>query len=126
MNAALHHQQHEAKLYDLTTIEAISGGSKEFIHDMMQLFIETMPSFATQMVDGLKTQNWASIKSVAHQVKPTIELMGISSLVGDIKTIETNAKDLQGLDVLPGLIEKFYDIINKVVEALRVEIKFYA
>lgn len=118
-------QEQEGKLYDLTTIEEISGGSREFMRDMMQLFIETMPRLANEMVASLEAKNWGGVKAVAHQVKPTMELMGITSLHQDVITIEKNAMYEKDLDIIPALVEKFYTIINKIVEALTVEIKFY-
>lgn len=118
-------QEQEGKLYDLTTIEEISGGSREFMRDMMQLFIETMPRLANEMVASLEAKNWGGVKAVAHQVKPTMELMGITSLHQDVITIEKSAMYEKDLDIIPALVEKFYTIINKIVEALTVEIKFY-
>jgi HPt (histidine-containing phosphotransfer) domain-containing protein len=118
-------QEQQGSLYNLSTIEEISGGSREFMRDMMQLFIETMPKLADEMVNSLNNQNWAGVKSVAHQVKPTMELMGIASLKDDVVTIEKNSMNLVDLEIIPALVEKFYAIIQKVVEALKTEIKFY-
>ena len=118
-------QEQQGSLYNLTTIEEISGGSREFMRDMMQLFIETMPKLADDMVNSLNSGNWAGVKSVAHQVKPTMELMGVTSLKDDVVVIEKNAQNLTDLDIIPALVEKFYAVIQKIVEALKTEIKFY-
>lgn len=119
-------QEQDGKLYNLATIEAIGGGSREFMHDMMQLFIETMPRLANEMVAALEAKDWATVKAVAHQVKPTMELMGIDALKDDVVIIEKNAKAQTELEIIPALVAKFHAIIEKIVEALRVEIKFYA
>lgn len=119
-------QEQDGNLYNLATIEAIGGGSREFMRDMMQLFIETMPRLADDMVSALEKQDWATVKAVAHQVKPTMELMGIESLREDVVTIEKNAKAQTELEIIPALVAKFHAIIQKIVEALKVEIKFYA
>lgn len=124
INKYVIHEQ-EGKLYSLSTIEDISGGSREFVRDMMNLFIETMPKLADEMVTALENQNWAGVKSVAHQVKPTMELMGVTSLHQDVITIEKNAQAGTNLDIIPALVEKFYAIIQKIVDALRIEVKFY-
>ncbi|UPT65632.1 MAG: Hpt domain-containing protein [Sphingobacteriales bacterium JAD_PAG50586_3] len=118
-------QEQQGSLYSLATIEEISGGSREFMRDMMQLFIETMPRLADEMVEALNNQNWAGVKSVAHQVKPTMELMGVTSLKDDVVVIEKNAMQQTDLDIIPALVEKFYAIVQKIVDALRTEIKFY-
>jgi hypothetical protein len=84
-----------------------------------------MPRLADEMVEALNNQNWAGVKSVAHQVKPTMELMGVTSLKDDVVVIEKNAQQQTDLDIIPALVEKFYAIVQKIVEALRTEIKFY-
>lgn len=118
-------KEQEGKLYNLATIEEISGGSREFIRDMMQLFIETMPRLADQMVNSMQGNDWGGVKAVAHQVKPTMELMGITALKDDVVVIEKYAKEESNLDLIPAMVEKFYAVIQKIVEALKVEIKFY-
>lgn len=118
-------QEQQGSLYSLSTIEEISGGSREFIRDMMQLFIETMPRLADDMVKALEQQNWVGVKAVAHQVKPTMDLMGITSLKDDVVAIERNIQNQTDMDIIPGLVEKFYAIIQKVVDALKLEIRFY-
>ena len=119
-------QEQDGQLYNLATIESIGGGSREFMRDMMQLFIETMPKLANDMLRALEEQDWATVKNVAHQVKPTMELMGINSLRDDVVVIEKNAKTMVDLDIIPALVAKFHAIIQKIVEALTVEIKFYS
>lgn len=119
-------QEQDGNLYNLATIESIGGGSREFMRDMMQLFIETMPKLAEDMVNALQAQDWGTVKAVAHQVKPTMELMGIDSLRDDVVTIEKNTKSMTDLDIIPALVAKFHAIINQIVAALQVEIKFYS
>jgi len=119
-------QEQDGQLYNLATIESIGGGSREFMRDMMQLFIETMPKLANDMLNALEAKDWGTVKAVAHQVKPTMELMGINSLRDDVVVIEKNAKTMVDLDIIPALVAKFHAIIQKIVEALTVEIKFYS
>ncbi len=111
-----------SKLYNLSMIESVSGGDKEFIKKMILLFIDTVPKDAAQMQQESALQNWIQVGKIAHKLKSTIDSMAIKSIQQDIRTVETNAKQASSLEILPPLIEKIAAVINNCVRQLQSEI----
>ncbi len=93
------------KLYDLSMIESISGGDMGFIKNMVQLFIDTMPSQVNELKQALEQANWDMVGKHAHKMKSTIDSMGIFLLKDDIRTVEAGGKSKTNLELIPGLID---------------------
>jgi CheY-like chemotaxis protein/HPt (histidine-containing phosphotransfer) domain-containing protein len=112
-----------SKLYDLSLVESISGGDKEFIKKMITLFIETVPKDAQQLKQESKSGNWSQVGKIAHKLKSTIDSMAIKSIQQDIRIIESNAKEGSSIDILPVLIERIVKVIGTCVEQLQTEME---
>lgn len=85
------------RLYDLSTIKAVSGGDKEFVKRMVQLFIETVPANVQELNVYMNSENWDMVSKMAHKLKSTLDSMGIHSLKQEIRMIEANAKKMKTL-----------------------------
>ena len=109
------------KLYDLSLIEAISGGDTEFIRKMIDLFMETVPANVREMNAYFDHQNWDGVSKIAHKLKSTLDSMGIQSVKQDIRTIELSAKNGQNLDVVSTLMRKVTTIVDACVVQLERE-----
>ena len=107
------------KLYDLTMVESISGGDQGFIKKMLQLFIDTMPQNVGELQSALQQENWEMVGKHAHKMKSTIDSMGISSLKEDIRAVESNGKNKTNLELVPALVTKVSDIIQKCIAQIR-------
>lgn len=106
-------------LYDLTMVEAISGGDRSFVTKMVQLFLDTVPATLNDIDQSLKAKEWAALGRHAHKLKSTIDSMGIISLKQDIRSIESNGKAGTNLDEMPGLVSKVKRVIHEVMEQVR-------
>lgn len=107
------------KLYDLSMVEAISGGDQQFVKKMIQLFLDTMPQALNDLEAELKQEKWESLGKLAHKMKSTIDSMGIVSLKQDIRAIEHNGKQQTALNGMSGLVAK----IRRVMEACMNQVK---
>ena len=109
------------KLYDLSLIESISGGDKDFVRKMIDLFIETIPPNVKELNTFSVQQNWEMVSKMAHKLKSTLDSMGIHSIKQEIRTIEQSAKTGQDVDVLPGLIRKVTQTVDACIKQLENE-----
>ena len=109
------------KLFDLSLIEAISGGDKDFIRQMIDLFIETVPANVQEMNDCLARENWDGVNKVAHKLKSILDSMGINSVKQDVRTLEMLAKNRQDLSQLPALAGKVTATVQTCVLQLEKE-----
>ncbi|MBR9860652.1 Hpt domain-containing protein [bacterium] len=104
----------EEKLYDLSQLEAVASGSQEFIDKMVDMFINMSPDLINRIKTGLADQDWEEVRSAAHKMKPSIDMMGISSLTGKIREIEGNAKTQENLEDIPELVNFLETEITQV------------
>jgi len=78
----------QEKLYDLGNLEDISGGSNEFISEMIRLFIAQSENTITGFDQALDNNNFTVIRDLAHQIKPSIDNIKITSLMPVIREVE--------------------------------------
>jgi PAS domain S-box-containing protein len=111
-----------AKLYDLTMVQSVSGGDEGFIRKMVTLFIDTVPQNMQDLKQALQEENWELVGKTAHKLKSTIDSMGIKSIRQEIRTVETNARQKQFLQEIPALIATIDSVIGECIVQLQDEI----
>jgi CheY-like chemotaxis protein/HPt (histidine-containing phosphotransfer) domain-containing protein len=111
------------KLYDLTMIHSVSGGDLAFIKKMILLFIETVPQNVQELVDATGQKNWEQVSKMAHKLKSTIDSMGIRSIHEQIRTVETNAKNLEQLELLPVMVTHVESVVSACIQQLHDEVR---
>ncbi len=75
-------------LYDLSMLEEISQGNNAFILKLVKLFCDQSPKMVEQIKDAYQAKNYASMSSIAHKIKPSIDNLRITSLQQAIRKIE--------------------------------------
>ncbi len=103
---------------DLTYLNEISGGDKNFIREMLDLFVASTANEVNQFDALLNNADYDKINSLAHKMKAPIQMLGASQLFETVKTIETIGRDKQGLEQLPNLIGS----VKTEIEDLKEEI----
>lgn len=104
--------------FDLSYLRSISNDNQEFIREMMQTFIQTMPAILDQLTKALETEDWEKLSKLAHQIKPSFTLMGIHSLRNDILFIEENGKAKTKLVDLSRTTNGFIQTCKHLIEEL--------
>lgn len=109
--------------YDLTYLRSISNNNEEFIQEMMQTFVQTMPGVLDQMRDGLAEKNFEAISRLAHQVKPSFTLLGIHDQRQAILYIEENGKAKTNISELVKVTSQFIKACEQLVVDFTKELK---
>ncbi|HET6254476.1 MAG TPA: PAS domain S-box protein [Puia sp.] len=110
------------RLYDLTMVQSVSGGDEGFIRKMVALFIETVPQNMQELRNALQAENWEQVGKTAHKLKSTIDSMGIKSIRQEIRTVESNAKQMESLGEIPALVATIDNVIKECIDQLQVEV----
>jgi len=110
------------RLYDLSMVQSVSGGDEGFIKKMVALFIETVPQNVEELNKATQAENWEQVGKTSHKLKSTVDSMGIKSIRQEIRSVEANAKQKQGLEEIPGLVARISMVIGECIEQLREEI----
>ena len=107
------------KLYDLEQLNAIAAGNADFVSKMVDMFLDMTPELVSRIETGLQAEDWTEVRSAAHKMKPSIDMMGIKSLHHVVRSIETNAKTESNLAQIPELYSTLYNTLEEVYKQLR-------
>lgn len=110
------------KLYDLSMVEAISGGDETFTKRMLQLFLDTVPVTLADIRNASNKGEWITLSKHAHKLKSTIDSMNIDSLKNDIRAIESKGKTGDETEKIKLLVVKVLDVMQKVIEQVKKEL----
>jgi PAS domain S-box-containing protein len=109
--------------YDLSYLRSISNNNEEFIQEMMQTFVQTMPGVLDKMREGLAEKNFEKISRLAHQVKPSFTLLGIHDQRSNILFIEENGKAKTNVSELVKVTSQFIQSCEQLVAAFTKELR---
>jgi hypothetical protein len=107
------------KLYDLSMVIEISGGDKEFVRKMVQLFLDTMPACLSELYAQTQQQNWEQVGKLAHKLKSTIDSMGIVSLKKDIRIVENNGRKLENIKAIAPLVTRIVTVMEECMDRVK-------
>src|SRR5690606_32774063 len=60
--------------FDLAYLRSISDNNQEFLQEMIQTFIQTIPPVLKDMKQSLDRKDWKKLSRLAHQIKPSFSL----------------------------------------------------
>ena len=79
--------------YNLAKVYAISDDDKDFVLQIINLFIEEVPPDVAQIKVGINDKDHSHAYSYAHKIKPTLDLLGMEAAHEEILQIEQWTKD---------------------------------
>lgn len=103
---------------DLTYLNEISGGDKEFIGEMIETFLEETPKELAIMEQQLASTDWVELAKTAHKLKSSIKMFGMNQLRDEVLYIEQSGKNSENLDTLGEHVTRFMDNCREGMEAL--------
>jgi CheY-like chemotaxis protein len=110
-------------LFNLDYLIDHADGDKEFIIEMITLFINDVPQALTKLKTSIDQKNYGDIKIYAHSMKGLFLTLGIEETGDIIKQVERladNKYPIEEIRLKYNEIEKCY---NEVKEPLKMEIK---
>ncbi len=108
--------------YNLDYLKSVSGNNREFIHEMITTFLQTLPGILLDMQTAMEAQTWDRLSRLAHQIKPSFTLMGLDHLRPKILFIEENGKAGTCLNQLVDVVTEFVANCETVIEDLSREV----
>ncbi|MGB3586455.1 MAG: Hpt domain-containing protein [Tunicatimonas sp.] len=89
---------------DLTYLEEITGGDQDFMKSVIKTFIDDAPNTLNQLQKSCAQSNWFEVGQAAHQLKPSLQFIGLKQTLEKVKTIERNCKESSDLSTVPALV----------------------
>ena len=99
---------------DLKTLKSYIGNNDEDVIEMIELFLQLTPSQMAQMKISIDQNNWQSLNYIAHQIKPSLDVLGFQTAKEKAGTIEKLSKTREE----PELIKKFVDELSEILETI--------
>jgi HPt (histidine-containing phosphotransfer) domain-containing protein len=100
-------------------IEEVCGGSKEIIREMVDIFIEQIPEFYSEMQALYNDKKYHELGLLAHKAKSSVAIMGMESLAGKLKELELEAKAGENTGEYLNYIQAFFDETEKAIRELK-------
>lgn len=107
------------KMYNLINLEEISGGSNEFIEQMIVLFLEQAENTIKGMEKAIIVGDIAEIRNLAHQLKPSVDNIRVEALGKSIRKIEDLAENQPSSTELPHYVSISMDQLRELVRQLK-------
>ncbi|MGV3504452.1 MAG: Hpt domain-containing protein [Adhaeribacter sp.] len=106
-------------LFDLEHVRSLAQGNAASLQRTLHLFQQHLPRQLHELQQSLQAGQWVRLGQTAHNLKTSIDLMGIRSLHTDIRFIETQARQQNELEALPAAVARVVHTLEEVLEQLR-------
>jgi PAS domain S-box-containing protein len=117
---------HHVDRIDFSYLEKVSGNNKEFIREIADAFIKSIPNSIQDLENNVDNENWIEVARVAHKIKPSITLLGVHSLKEKIVKLEEEAKLHKNPWQVTKLSKEVSAELKETIESLKVQISFYS
>lgn len=94
-------------------INEVSDGNLELTYDLIYMFFKQVPVFSNQLNNLYSSKDYVALGKLAHKIKGSVSLLGISDLVQGMKELENLALEGREPERYPLYIEMFNTICAK-------------
>jgi PAS domain S-box-containing protein len=108
--------------YNLDYLRTVSGNNQQFMQEMIETFISSIPPILDDMAANAMIEQWEKVGNLAHQIKPSLVLMGATAVRDEIVKLEHRAKNQINTSQLKEAVDKFRVRCLGVVNSLSQEL----
>lgn len=101
---------------DLTYLKEMAGDDEAFFKEIIEIFLESGPTFLKQMRDNALAGDYEQLRITAHTLLPQLTFVGLLSAIPDVTIIEQESKLKTDLSLN---IERAIKIITQGIEDLK-------
>jgi len=101
---------------DLSIVDEYSHGNAEFKNEIIKEFVTTVPGSINSLENAIFEGNYQQIGRIAHDMKTTVHVMGLTTLIGDLlREIENFAKSNAGLALIRNIFSDIKQVCLRAV-----------
>ncbi len=78
--------------FDLSFLEEIADGNKEFLVESIDMFLVQTPEIFDQISKAIASADWVTTASLAHKVKSNLGFFGMDRIKNEMQEVEMSAK----------------------------------
>ncbi len=110
------------KPYSLKKLSGFLGDDPAQVVEMIHLFLETIPPELNLLKQSASDQNYENVATVAHRIKPSIDVFDLQLAMQVIRRIELFCRDIQKQPEVPALVEELTDNLLEALELMKMEL----
>lgn len=107
------------RLYNLNSLNNLSRGNKEFVEKMVVIFIEQTNTTIEKIKNAIEAENFIEVSQLIHKIKPSIEGIGVISILDDVKILEKIAKESNDKKQIEAIFSGIKEVLIEVVIQLK-------
>jgi signal transduction histidine kinase/DNA-binding response OmpR family regulator len=112
------------KLYNLTSLNNLSRDNKEFISNMIELFVEQTTDAIERSAIAISEDNFIEVNQLIHKIKPSVESLGITSIGKELKHLEKLTKEAKDKKQIATLFSNIKVVLEMaILQLIENEIK---
>ncbi len=115
----LNHASENNWLYNLSSLNNLSRGNQEFVQKMITVFIDQTIETIEKVEKAIPLNDFQEVSRLIHKIKPSVEGMGILSIVDDVKLLEKVSKETNDKEQIILLFSTIKFTLEKVVLLLK-------
>jgi HPt (histidine-containing phosphotransfer) domain-containing protein len=100
-------------------LQTVSGGDKEIITEIVDLFQQQIAEITTEMRGLFAKGEFYSLGLLAHKAKSSVAIMGMTDLATMLKTFELEGKESKNISAYESYINRYESESNEAVKELR-------
>jgi HPt (histidine-containing phosphotransfer) domain-containing protein len=103
---------------NLTKLRSYVGDNTSDVEDMIQLFLQIIPKQKERLEKAFEQHNWEDLNYTSHQIKPSLDILGLQEAKEKAKIIESLSKTGNNIELLEqfvtGLCQDLNDVCNEL------------
>lgn len=107
------------KLFNYDNLLNYVRGNTALAAKIQKLIIEELPKEMGRMEEAVKNKDWEKLGSIAHKIKPNIQMCSTLVLYQFVLSLEKDGKNKNQTDTLPSRVAE----LKKHTEQLLAEMK---
>lgn len=109
------------KVCNFNYLTEMVGGKKNLINEIMDTFLKQTPEELKSIDDAISKKNFLAVKSLAHKMKSSASIMGISSLTPVLQEMMDLGEKGTDLEKIKELDQTLNSISKKAIEEIEKE-----
>ncbi len=102
----LDENQSTGTITDLQYLYDLADGSFDFVKEMINLFLNSVPQSVTELQAAIDAADWHKVKTIAHRIKPSFGFIGAKNIQEQLSNMERNAIEAPDVVLQKQLLEK--------------------
>lgn len=105
---------------NLKKLQSHVGNNASDAEDMIKLFLQIVPKQIKKLKKAVEQQNWENLHYISHQIKPTLDILGLKDALKNAEIIEEYAKTGTEVEVIKQFVNELSQELKEACNKLKL------